>query len=72
MEIINPNVTWTVLLERMPPSSSALYSRRILVIDDIESIHDVFRKILIGRSSPNVVPDKDADLVGRKRVLEAF
>ncbi len=42
-------------------------NRRILVIDDVESVHDVFRKILTGRSNPKGVRDKEADSAGRKR-----
>jgi hypothetical protein len=44
-------------------------NRRILVIDEVESVYDVFRRILIERSHPKVVRDKDADLAGRKPVL---
>jgi CheY-like chemotaxis protein len=45
-------------------------NHRILVIDDVESVHDVLRKILTGRSNPKVVRDKDADLGGKKPVLD--
>jgi len=45
-------------------------NHRILVIDDVESIHDVFRKILTGRSDLRVVCDKDADLGKTKPVLD--
>jgi CheY-like chemotaxis protein len=45
-------------------------NRRILVIDDVESIHDFFRKVLIGRPNSKVAGDKDVDLAGNKRVPE--
>jgi CheY-like chemotaxis protein len=44
-------------------------NRRILVIDDVESIHDVFRKILTGHSNPKVERGEDADSGGRKPAL---
>lgn len=43
-------------------------NRRILVIDDVGSVHDVFRKILMGRSNRKVAPQKDAELPGREQV----
>ena len=44
-------------------------NHRILVIDDVESVHDVFRRILIGSSIPKVVHDKDAAAFGSGSVL---
>jgi hypothetical protein len=36
----------------------------------VESVHDVFRKILTDGSNPKTVRDKDADLGGRKPALD--
>jgi CheY-like chemotaxis protein len=44
-------------------------NRRILVIDDVESIHGVFRKILTGHSNPEVARGEDANSGGRKPAL---
>jgi ActR/RegA family two-component response regulator len=39
-------------------------NHRILLIDDDESVHDVFRRILIRRSIRKAVPEEDADSSG--------
>jgi hypothetical protein len=44
-------------------------NHRILVIDDVESVHNVFRRILIGSSIPKIVHDKDAAVFGSGPVL---
>ena len=44
-------------------------NHRILLIDDDRSIHDVFRRILIGRSIRKVGPVEDADSVVRKPIF---
>jgi CheY-like chemotaxis protein len=47
-------------------------NHRILVIDDVESVHDVFRRILIGSSIPKVVHDKDAAALPTFEIDSAF
>jgi CheY-like chemotaxis protein len=47
-------------------------NHRILVIDDVESVHDVFRRILIGSSIPKVVHDKDAAALPIFEIDSAF
>jgi CheY-like chemotaxis protein len=37
-------------------------NHRILLIDDVQSVHDLFRRILIGRSIRKVVRDKEANV----------
>jgi two-component system, NtrC family, sensor kinase len=45
-------------------------NHRILVIDDVESAHDLFHKILTGRSRPKAAGDQDAELAGKKRASD--
>jgi CheY-like chemotaxis protein len=47
-------------------------NHRILVIDDVESVHDVFRRNLIGSSIPKVVHDKDAAALPIFEIDSAF